>query len=274
MLEVLVEGEDIVLLLFLFFLLFRRLVAGHEVDGPAVGRPLQSPDCGSVVGKPPGLAAGGSHQIDLVLLVVATPCHEGDVAPVRRPERTVLTSLAVRQLHRRAALDVKPPNVANRPVLLPVGLAFHIEKLSAIGRELGATNRRQIDQIDDRHRARPLLSRRRRKEEPTQQGENGGESRQPPHHRRSHHQLGDASGKRSSKATGEIHGVHLSTGASRGHGSSLKMPPPAGSSNEVSDEHCSAAPQAALFESQPRNTLLARQSGVFARHRQPRAGSP
>lgn len=93
-------------------------------------------------------AAVGGHQEDLVV------AHEGQPRAVRRPARESgeLAVLAERELDRRAAADVLPPEMEEETAGLPVGAALDVDERAPVWRELGIEQARKLREVDERQR--------------------------------------------------------------------------------------------------------------------------
>ena len=152
MLDVLVEGVDVVLGLLTRLLLVGLGVFGQEVEGPPVGRPRRGAGGGGVGGQRLGFAALHRQQVDLRGLGAAALGDEGDPLAVGRPPRLRLAVGARGELRRITAVDAHPPQVADALVGLPVGVGLDEHHLPAVGRQLRGAHRRHADEVDDRHR--------------------------------------------------------------------------------------------------------------------------
>ena len=132
-LEVLFEGVDVVLLGLTGLLLERLLVGSEKEDGAAVGRPRDAGNRRRMVGELTPLAPLVAQQVDLGGVRRAARSQECHPVAIRRPAGTRLTLLTPCQLDDVAAIRVRPPDVADGPVRLPVGLGEHVQHLPAIG---------------------------------------------------------------------------------------------------------------------------------------------
>ena len=153
MLDVLVEGVDVVLGLLARLLLVGLGVLGQEVEEPR--RRATTPGCSAAVtwvvsgwASPPSIgsrwicAVSAPPRLATKAIHLPSGDHRGcDLAVGARGE-----------LRRIAAVDADPPQVADALVGLPVGVGLDEHHLPAVGRQLRGAHHRHADEVDDRHR--------------------------------------------------------------------------------------------------------------------------
>ena len=153
------EDAVVALLARLLLRIGDRLVRG-EKDSRAVVGPLDRPDRSLVVGELRGLAAARHPQepdlragrVAVVLGLIAGR-EKRDVASVRRPRRRAIL-VAAEQLALIAAVGIGDPDRRHPLVVGPLlELRLRVDDVRAVGRDLGAGDLDEIEQIVERRRA-------------------------------------------------------------------------------------------------------------------------
>ena len=131
---VFVEGVDVVPQPIALAVFRRRRVAGQEIDGRAVRRPVRRRRRRGVTGKCPRLSAIGRDQLEL------TVANKQQRLAVRRPANAPrngrVAAFGERELHRRA-VQILAPEMRDRTARFPVHFGQHVGERAAVGREAG-----------------------------------------------------------------------------------------------------------------------------------------
>ena len=125
LLVVLIEHENVVFELLAGLLCVGLGIGGAEVDGCAIGRPLDVGNRGRVRGERPRFA-GGRDPVDLGdrIRFGAAFGDECDALPVGRPARAVLAIGSAGHLRQAGAVGVDPPDMADALAGLPIRNRF------------------------------------------------------------------------------------------------------------------------------------------------------